>query len=178
MLSKTPIKALIALGALAGLLGGCQTIPKEQTVGQYCADAANSNKDVCKINVEIEGTRKSLASTDMRLSEARAIADQALAAAATAKDQMFCETRTLNKTNIGTCSPGYTLVSCTQSRYTTRAGGPSILREIDDKQCRFNDRVLEMKVRCCMAGNQAAPTEQALQTPAPKTQPAKTQPTS
>ena len=47
MLSKTPIKALIALGALAGLLGGCQTIPKEQTVGQYCADAANANKDVC-----------------------------------------------------------------------------------------------------------------------------------
>jgi hypothetical protein len=171
-------KAIIAVVAVAGFAGACQTIPKEQTVGQYCADASNANKDVCKINIEIEGTRKSLAQTDLKLSEARAIADQAVVAAAAAKDQMFCETRTLNKTTIGTCSPGYSLVSCTQSRYTYRAGGPSILREVDDKQCRFNDRVLEMKVRCCMAGNQAAPTEQVLQTPAPKTQPAKTQPTS
>ena len=172
------IKKLLAVLAIAGFAGACQTIPKEQTVGQYCADPAHATKDVCKINVEIDGTRKSLAQTDLKLSEARAIADQALTAANAAKDQMFCETRTLGKTNIGSCSPGYTLVSCTQSRYTYRAGAPSILREINDQQCRFNDRVLEMKVRCCMAGNQAAPTEQAAQTPAPMSKPEKTQPTS
>jgi len=172
------IKNLLAVVALVGFAGACQTIPKEQTVGQFCANADNANKDVCKVNVEIEGTRKSLAQTDLKLSEARALADQAMLAAKDAKDQVFCETRTLRKTNMGSCSPGYTLVSCTQTHYTTRAGGTSILREIDDKQCRFNDRVLEMKVRCCMAGNKAAPTEQVQQTPAPATKPAKTQPTS
>jgi hypothetical protein len=158
-MSVKKILAILAFGALAA---GCQTIPKEMTVGQYCANAKHANKDVCKINVEIDGTRKSLAETNMTLSEARAVADKALATANQAlarEDKMFCETRTLNKTNIGSCSPGYTLVSCTQTRFTYRAGGPSIMREINDQQCRFNDRVLELQVRCCHAGAGALPTE-------------------
>jgi hypothetical protein len=148
--------------ALMGMAGACQTIPREMTVAEYCANPKQANKDVCKINVEIDGQRKALASTDMKLSEARAIADSALAKAEQAlarEDAMYCETRTINKTNVGTCAPGYKVVSCTQTRYTTRAGGPSILREINDEQCRFHDRVLEIAVRCCMAGAQAAPTE-------------------
>ena len=83
---------------------------------------------------------------------ANGLAAQAMQRAETAlgtMDNLTCETRTIEKTNIGTCEPGYTLMSCAQSRFTYRAGGVSILREIDDKQCRFHDRVLEMKVRCC-----------------------------
>ena len=60
------------------------------------------------------------------------------------------------KTDVGSCEPGYTLMSCTQTRYTTARGGLSILREINDEQCRFNTRVLEMQVRCCATANSAA----------------------
>jgi len=64
-------------------------------------------------------------------------------------DDLYCETQTIQQTNIGSCPVGLKLMSCTQTRYTFRAGGPSILREINDETCRFHDRVLEMKVRCC-----------------------------
>jgi hypothetical protein len=159
------IRTIVAVLAFAGLAAGCQTIPKEQTVGQYCADAKHANKDVCKINVEINNTNVALKDTNMRLSEARAIADQALSTANAAmarQDQMFCETRTIRRTNVGKCSPGYTMTSCTQTRFTKRAGGLSIMREVNDSSCRFHDKVLEMQVRCCMAGAAAAPTEAAL----------------
>jgi hypothetical protein len=39
-----------------------------------------------------------------------------------------------------------------QTRYTTSAGGLAILRSINDTECRFNTRVLEMQVRCCHVG--------------------------
>lgn len=84
--------------------------------------------------------------------QANSLAQQAMQRADSAlgnMENLTCETRTIQKTNIGTCEPGYTLMSCNQSRFTYAAGGLSILREIDDKQCRFHDRVLEMKVRCC-----------------------------
>jgi hypothetical protein len=171
-------RSIAAAVALMALAGACQTIPSEMTVGDYCANAKHANKDVCKINVEIDGQKKALASTDMKLSEARAIADAAMAKADQAlarEDNMFCETRTINKTNVGTCAPGYKVVSCTQTRYTTRAGGPSIMREINDEQCRFHDRVLEIQVRCCMAGAGPAPTEAVA---APPTEEAKPQPVS
>lgn len=70
-------------------------------------------------------------------------------------EDMTCETRTLQKTNIGSCRPGYRVMSCTQTRFTYRAGGMSIMREIDDEKCRFQDRVLEMQVRCCAMASKA-----------------------
>lgn len=153
---------IAAMAAFAALAAGCQSIPRDQTLGQYCADPRKANEDICKISVEIDGTRAQLAATDTRVSEARAIAEQARAnadAALAREDRMYCETRTLRNTAAGSCSPGYAVMSCTQTRFTRRAGAPAIMRSIDDVQCRFNSSVLEMKVRCCMAGAAAAPQE-------------------
>jgi hypothetical protein len=73
-----------------------------------------------------------------------------LANAAMLKDEdLVCNTRTVQKSAIGTCQPGYTVMGCTQTRYTHAAGGLSFLREVTNEQCRFNSRVLEMQVRCC-----------------------------
>lgn len=155
------------------LLTSCAGIPRDMSVAEYCADPSNSFENVCRLKVEIDGNYTALTETNMSVREARSVADRAIAAARAAQvsadranslaaqamqranaaygkvDELDCTTRTIQKTNIGTCEPGYTLMSCTQSRYTYRAGGPSILREINDEQCRFHDRILEMKVRCC-----------------------------
>lgn len=145
-------------------VSACMNVPNEMTVAEYCANPKKANENVCRLKVEIDGQSTALASTDMRLADglkltanAQATADSAKAdaAAAMAKaeaalaDTMVCETTTVQKSNVGSCREGYTLTSCNQTRYTYRAGGPSILREINDQQCRFNDRVLEMQVRCC-----------------------------
>ena len=167
------------------MLASCAAIPKDMSVAEYCADARKTYENVCRLKVEIDGNATALAQTNMSLREARSIADRALSAAGAAQasadranslaaqamqraeaalgktDNLTCETRTIQKTNIGSCEPGYTLMSCAQSRFTFRAGGVSILREIDDKQCRFHDRVLEMKVRCCKT------TESSTATPIP-----------
>lgn len=159
--------------ATAAMLASCAGIPKDMSVAEYCADANKSYENVCRLKVEIDGNATALAETNMSLRDARSIADRALSAAGAAQmsadqanslaaqamqraeaalgkmDNLTCETRTIQKTKVGSCEPGYTLMSCAQSRFTYRAGGVSILREIDDKQCRFHDRVLEMKVRCC-----------------------------
>ena len=154
----------LLLAALS--VSACMNVPNEMTVAEYCANPKKANENVCRLKVEIDGSTTALADTNMRLSDAfkltadaQATADSAKADAAAAMaraeeayakdDSMVCETRTVQKTNIGTCREGYTLTSCNQTRYTYRAGGPSILREINDEQCRFNDRVLEMQVRCC-----------------------------
>lgn len=145
---------------------GCMNVPSDMTVAQYCANPNKASENVCRLKVEIDGQSTALANTDMRLADAfkltadaQATADSAKADAAAAmttaqealakNDALVCETTTVQKSNVGTCREGFTLTSCTQTRYTTRAGGPSILREINDEQCRFNDRVLEMQVRCC-----------------------------
>ncbi len=167
--------------ASAVLLSACAGLPNGMTVADYCADGTKAQEDVCQLKVEIDGNSTAIADTNMSLRDARMIADRALTAASSAQaaadragnlameamqransalgqmDNLTCETRTIQKTNIGTCQPGYTLTSCTQSRYTTRSGGPSILREINDKECRFHDRVLEMKVRCCKTTSSSAP---------------------
>ena len=157
----------------------CMNIPNEMTVAEYCANPKKANENVCRLKVEIDGQSTALADTNMRLSDAfkltadaQATADSAKADAAAAMaraeeamaktDPMVCETRTLQKTNIGTCREGYTLTSCTQTRYTYRAGGPSILREINDEQCRFHDRVLEMQVRCCGTASTVSSPEDML----------------
>jgi|TARA_R110002020_G_scaffold474460_1_gene705937 hypothetical protein len=172
--------AKLAAGTLLALaLAGCQSlIPQEMSVADYCANPDKAKENVCRLKVEIDGQSTALSDTDMRLSEARNVADSATDAAARAQatadeakataeaalaktDEMVCETRTVQKSDTGTCRPGYTLTSCTQTRYTTRAGGLSFLREINDEKCRFNDRVLEMQVRCCNTASAAPAPEDA-----------------
>lgn len=170
---------LFAAVALAAVVAACQGIPKEQTVAEYCAVPDHQDEGVCKLKVEVDGQSVALADTDMRLSEARGVADGAASAAAEAKelaaaamaradeaagmtDDVVCETRTIQNSSIGTCRPGFTLTSCTQTRYTYRAGGLSIMREINDKQCRFNTKVLEMQVRCCAAASSGVTPEDTL----------------
>ncbi len=172
------VRTIFAGAAAAMTLAACQSFPSDMSVADYCANADNAGEAVCKLNVEIDGQKTALADTNLRLSDARAVADSATTAAEEAKaaaaraqatadqalsranaaldDDLVCETRTIQQTNIGSCAEGYKLMSCTQTRYTYRAGGPSILREINDKQCRFHDRVLEMQVRCCAAANLTA----------------------
>jgi hypothetical protein len=163
--------AAIAVFGLAGLSACATGHTGKKSLAEYCANTRNADTDICKVNTEIVGVDGRAKAAQSRADEAMTMATAARARADeayTRQDNVYCETRTLNRTNVGTCSSGYTLVSCTQSRYTTRSGGPSIMREINDQQCRFNDRVLEMKVRCCMAGMSALPTEPVPE-PAPRT---------
>ncbi len=170
------LKKLIAVCVLGVAAAACQQVPKDVAIADYCANAKNADKDVCKVMVEVDGQKRALSQTNMTLTEARSVADEALrratAAQATADealqlakaagdDDLNCETRTLNRTNVGSCNPGYKLLSCTQTRYTYRAGAPSIMRSIDDSQCRFQDKVLEIQVRCCTAGAPLVPTNTA-----------------
>lgn len=166
------LKLLASVVVLGAAAAACQSIPKEMTLAQYCADPAKAGRDVCKINVEIDGQKQALAQTNMSVSEARMVANDALnransaqaaadranAAITEASERpLNCETRTLQRTKVCSCSPGYKLVSCTQTRFTYRAGAPSILRAVDDESCRFQDQVLEMQVRCCTAAQNATP---------------------
>ncbi len=171
---------ILASAGLATALVGCTSIPSTMSVADYCANPDKASENVCRLKVEIDGNSTSLSETNMSLSKARAMADSAVSAAAAAQAKadsamsvanraqstadramsaalrekdLVCTTNTIQKTNIGTCQPGYTLMGCTQTRYTTRAGGLSFLRELNDKECRFNSRVLEMQVKCCTAAS-------------------------
>ena len=46
---------LFAAAALAALIAGCQAIPRDQTVAQYCAAENHQNDGVCRLKVEIDG---------------------------------------------------------------------------------------------------------------------------
>jgi hypothetical protein len=171
------LKMMAAAVTLALSATACQAIPEDMTVAQYCAQPDKANMDVCKINVEIDGERRQLADTNMRLSQARTIADNALAransaqasadaalvAATEAKSQAAfnCTTKTVQRSKTGSCGEGYKVQSCVQTRFTFNAGAPSILREITDTGCRFNDQVLEMQIRCCTTGPAPVMTETA-----------------
>lgn len=165
--------------AAASLLAACQTIPQEMTVAEYCANPKNATENICRVYVDVDGNKVAIANTNMKVSEAMSLvanaqksadaalirADDAMSAAqraqstadaaaaqaqqASIKDNMQCVTRTLNKVDTGTCEPGYTVMSCQQTRFTYAAGGMSIMREINDDMCRYNTKVLEMQVRCC-----------------------------
>lgn len=169
---------IIAVAAVMGLAAAaCQQIPEDMSVVEYCSNPDNLNKDVCKVNVEIDGQKRALAETNMSLSQARQIADNALAKAnaaqATADEAKAaanaamtqaafnCETQTVQRSKTGSCPSGYKVQSCVQTRFTYRAGAPSILREINDDSCRFNDKVLEMQIRCCTTGPKPEPIEAA-----------------
>jgi hypothetical protein len=168
------LKHIASAIVLAVAAAACQQIPDEMSVVEYCSNPDNLNKDVCKVNVEIDGQKRALAETNMSVGQARQIAENALARANAAQAtadkamsaQLHCETRTIQRQKSGACSPGYKLISCTQTRYTYRAGAPSIMRAIDDNECRFQGQVLEMQLRCCMSGAEAPPTEASV-TPAP-----------
>lgn len=164
-------KMIMAIAAMA-TAAACQQIPENMTVAQYCAQPDKTNSDICKINVEIDGQKQALSQTNMSLAQARTIADNALAransaqasadAAMTAANEakgmvatqaaFNCTTKTVQKAKSGSCGEGYKVQSCVQTRFTYSAGAPSILREISDEGCRFNDRVLEMQIRCCTTG--------------------------
>jgi len=175
------LKAIAAVAAMALAATACQQIPENMTVAQFCAQPDKANSDVCKINVEIDGQKRALAQTDMSLAQARQIADNALAranaaqstadaalaAATDAKNSVAtqaafnCTTKTVQRSKTGSCGEGYKVQSCVQTRFTYNAGAPSILREINDEGCRFNDQVLEMQIRCCTTGPAPVPTEAA-----------------
>lgn len=188
-------KILAAVGAVVLAATACQQIPEDMTVAQFCAQPDKANTDVCKINVEIDGQKRALADTDMRLSQARQIADSALTransaqasadaakmaadqanAAIATQAQFNCETKTVQRSKTGTCGEGYKVQSCVQTRFTYRAGAPSILREINDEGCRFQDQVLEMQIRCCTTG--PAPVMTDVAAPVEPQPTAPTQPT-
>ena len=182
-------KVLVAAAVMGLAAAACQQIPEDMTVVEYCSNPDNVNKDVCKVNVEIDGQKRALSETNMSLSQARQIADNALSkanaaqasadAAKAAADAAMtqaafnCETKTVSRSKVGACGTGYKVQSCVQTRFTYSAGAPSILREINDDGCRFNDQVLEMQIRCCTTGPKPQPTEAAApvteQPTAPKT---------
>ena len=78
-------KFLAGAIAATALLAGCQMMPAEQTVGEYCANPDKVDEAVCKLKMEIDGNSTALADTDMRLSQARNMADSATEAAARAQ---------------------------------------------------------------------------------------------
>lgn len=164
------VKTLVGLGLAITVAGCANTLSNDMTVAEYCASSNRANDAVCRLKVEIDGQSTALSETQMSLADARAIADTAMSAADEARaaaaeaqstadtalalareanDTMVCQTVTINNSAIGTCGEGYTLMGCEQTRYTTRAGGLSFLREVTNEQCRFNSKVLEMDVRCC-----------------------------
>jgi hypothetical protein len=179
------LKIIASAIVLAAAATACQQIPDEMTVVEYCSNPDNLKKDVCKVNVEIDGQKRALAETNMSVGQARQIAENALSRAnaaqasadaansAVQQTALHCETRTIQRQKLGSCSPGYKLISCTQTRYTFRAGAPTIMRAIDDNECRFQGQVLEMQLRCCSAGAVAPPTEAVVTTPTAPETPAK-----
>lgn len=168
-MKRQGIIAILGVGLLAA---ACASVPDDQSIADYCASPDNSREAICRMNVEIEGNTTALADTKLSLEEARAVADAAQTSADEARERadaaqqradeamsmanqaltsgdLDCITNTVNNSDIGTCPDTYTVMNCTQTRYTTRAGGLSFLREVTNEQCRFNSQVLEMDVRCC-----------------------------
>lgn len=167
---------ILIVAGIAALGAACATgHTGNKSLEQYCAIGDNADTDICKVNaagIARDNATKALAQQGVDAAgRAQATADAALAR----QDGVFCETRTFNRTSTASCGTGYTLVGCAQSRYTYRAGGPTVMRDMDDQSCRFATRVLEIKARCCMVGASRAPTEpvsdsapQQQQQPAPE----------
>ncbi len=165
------IAFIIAAGALSLLAAGCDRTG-DQTIADWCAASPNrANTDICKQHADTENVRTSLGS---RIAETLGIANHAQATADQAMARnVVCVTRTLRRVQTGSCDAGYTLTSCTQTHYTTRAGGMAILRSINDTECRYNSRVLEVQARCCAMGPNPPPATMVTdqQPPQPTTPP-------
>ena len=162
---------VLALGA-----AGCANRTGDQTIAEYCANTDNTDTDICKQHADTENVRMTLGDRIAEVfgvaNRAQATADQAMAR------EVVCVTRTLNRTNTGTCDPGYSLTSCVQTRYTSRSGGMAILRSINDTECRFNSQVLEVQVRCCAMGPNPPPATMVRDTAPPTPATPQPQPTS
>ncbi|MBL8531773.1 MAG: hypothetical protein JNK94_08565 [Hyphomonadaceae bacterium] len=145
------IVSFVALAVLGLTLGACANRTGDMTIAQWCAaDPGRADTDICKQHADTEEVRASLG---QRIAEVFGVANRAQQTADAAMSrEITCVTRTMNRTRAGTCDPGYTLTGCTQTRYTTRAGGMAILRSVSDTECRFNSQVLEVQVRCCAMG--------------------------
>ncbi len=164
------IVSLFAALALVTLAGACANRTGDMTIAQWCSqDASRGDTDICKQHRDTEEVRTSLGERIAGVlgvaNRAQSTADQAMAR------NVVCVTRTLNRTRAGTCDSGYTLTGCTQTRYTTRAGGMAILRSVSDTECRYNSQVLEVQVRCCAMGPNPPPATMVRDTapPAPET---------
>lgn len=157
--------AFLALGATA-----CASRTGDQTIAEWCAaDTNRADTDICKQHADTENVRTTLG---QRIGEVFGVANRAQQTADQAMNRnVVCVTRTLNSVREGTCDPGYSLTSCTQTRYTRRAGGMAIMRSINDTECRFNGNVLEVQVRCCAMGPNPPPATMISQTPAPEPTP-------
>jgi hypothetical protein len=70
------LKRIVAATAFALAVTACQALPEDMTVAQYCARPDKANMDLCKMTFEIDGERRRLADTSMRMSEARTITDK------------------------------------------------------------------------------------------------------
>jgi hypothetical protein len=164
------IASILAVAALGIVLAGCANRTGDMTIAQWCAeDPGRANTDICKQHADTEEVRTSLG---QRIAEVFGVANRAQATADQAMArQITCVTRTQNRVREGTCDPGYTLTGCTQTRYTSRAGGMAILRSVNDTECRYNSQVLEVQVRCCAMGPNPPPATQVRDTapPTPET---------
>lgn len=162
------IAFIIAAGALALFAAGCANRTGDQSIAEYCANSAHQNFDLCKQHRDTEDVRTTLG---QRIQDVFGRADHAqqTADAAMARN-VACVTRTLRRTNTGSCDPGYTLTGCTQTHYTSRSGGVAILRQINDTECRYNTRVLEVQVRCCAMGPDLPPATMVSPQPQPTPQ--------
>ncbi|MES1158560.1 MAG: hypothetical protein ABUL42_01570 [Terricaulis silvestris] len=166
------VASFIAAAALVLLAAGCANRTGDQTIAEYCANQSHQKDDLCKQHSDIEGVRTSLGD---RIAEVFGVANHAQQTADQAMSRnLMCVTRTLRRTDVGSCDAGYTLTGCTQTHYTTRAGGVAIMRSINDTECRYNSRVLELQARCCAMGpnpppatNVSAPPEAQPAPPAP-----------
>lgn len=159
------IAYVLAATALALLATACANRTGDMTISEWCAaDASRANTDICKQNADTRTLGERIGGVLGIANRAQATADQAMSR------NLVCVTRTLNRTQTGSCDPGYTLTDCTQTRYTTSAGGLSILRSVNDTECRFNTRVLEVQVRCCAMGPNPPPATMVRETPPPAPQ--------
>jgi hypothetical protein len=148
---------------------GCTSTLNGRQLAEYCSVERNAGKDLCAVNKEIQATRADLAVTTKTANDALSVANQANA------KTVVCQTATLRHVKSASCGAGYTLMGCTQTHFTKRAGGMAIIRSVNDQQCTFSAKVLEVQARCCMVG---APTQTAMTTPAPAPAPEKPKPTS
>ncbi len=163
------IASIVAAAALALLAAGCANRTGDQTIAEWCsADSSRANTDICKQHADTEEVRTSLgeriAGALGMAQHAQSTADQAMAR------NVVCVTRTQRNVNAGSCDAGYTLTGCTQTHYTRRAGGMAILRSVNDTECRYNSRVLEVQTRCCAMGPNPPPATMVSdqQPPAPQ----------
>ena len=168
------IASIFAALAVTMLAGACANRTGDMTIAEWCAEQpeARANTDICKQHRDTASLGERVANVFGIATRAQETADAAMGR------NVVCVTRTLNRTRTGSCDPGYTLASCTQTRYTTRAGGMAILRSVSDTECRYNSQVLEVQVRCCAMGPNPPPATMVRDTPPPAPQAPRPTPTS